>query len=51
VPLGCDGARLHGPRSPERERRLLSHKGKNRASPPALLVTAFVPLSLGILGS
>ena len=51
VPLGCDGSRLNCPRTPELEQRLLSPKGRKRDYPPAIAVTAFVHLSLGLLWS
>jgi hypothetical protein len=49
VPLGCDGTRLNCPRTPELERRLRANPQPPR--PPTMLVSAFVPLSLGVLWS
>ena len=49
VPLGCDGSRLHCPRTPELEQRLRADP-KSRAA-PQVWVTAFVHLYLGLLWS
>lgn len=49
VPLGCDGTRLNCPRTPELERRLRANPKSQQ--PPTILVSAFVPLSSGVLWS
>ena len=48
-PLGGDGSRIECPRTTELEARL-GQAGKSDAAPP-VWVTAFVPLSTGLLGS
>src|SRR5439155_9648168 len=49
VPFGCDGSRVHCPRSQQLEERLAS--GTTDAAPPQVWVTALVHLSMGLLWS
>lgn len=47
VPIGCDGTRLNGPRTPELERRLCA--GGQRFDVPTVFVSALVHLPTGLL--